>query len=627
MWVRRKPGDRPLIRVPDRRWAGTATTDPTMTERFRTLGRPLAAGLLCLAPVSTGLAEDQLGTINITAVREAPAVAPAMPETVINREEIERSQASSLQDLLAGRAGLNVVNQGGPGKLSNISIWGQSASRTAVFIDGVRIGSVSAGQSYLEHIPLTHIERIEVVRGPRSGQWGADAGGGVIHIFTREGSAEGVNLSGSVGAGSRGRREADARIGGRQGAFDYAIGVAHRETDGFDAQSDPTTDPDDDGYERDSAQLSAGYRFGNGGHVRGHMIASSAEVAFDGFYQESEVEQRTLGLSASTGRLGFWQLRARAGRHIDHQDSIDGSGGESRFDTQRDTLFIANDFFVGSATTVTLGADQTYDKLSSTTAYVEDSRRNQALFTQVNTRIGERLDVQGALRRDFNEQFGTANTGSLDLAYRLSEHWTLDAGHGTSFTAPSFNLLYYPFGFGNPDLEPERTRTTRAGISWSDGPASVELAAFRSQVRGFITPGENPDNIDRSEIRGTEFTGSLEFEHWRAAMALTYLSTENEETGERLPRQPRWSGRLDIDRELGSFAVGTSIRGQSRSDGGRWAEDNQGFVTADLRGSYRIAPDWRVEARVENLFDRDYEVVRGYRQAPRGVFVSLHYGR
>ncbi|MFP4639347.1 MAG: TonB-dependent receptor, partial [Guyparkeria sp.] len=344
-----------------------------MTTRIPARHPSLIAGLLCLTPLSTLADDDRLGTINITAVREAPAEAPAMPETVITRDEIERSQARSLQELLAGRAGLNVINQGGPGKLSNVSIWGQSASRTAVFVDGARVGSVSAGQTYLEHVPLAHIERIEIVRGPRSGQWGADAGGGVIQIFTRKGAEDVTQLSGGIGAGSRGQREADARIGGRQGAFDYSLGVAHRETDGFDAQSDPATDPDDDGYENDSVQGQAGYRFGNGGHVRGQFLASSAEVEFDGFYQESEIEQRTFGLSASTGRIGFWQLRARAGRHIDDQDSVDELGGTSRFDTQRDTLSLANDFFIAPSTSVTVGADQTYDKLSSSSDYEKNS--------------------------------------------------------------------------------------------------------------------------------------------------------------------------------------------------------------------------------------------------------------
>ena len=598
-----------------------------MTIRIPARHPSLIAGLLCLTPLSTLADDDRLGTINITAVREAPAEAPAMPETVITRDEIERSQARSLQELLAGRAGLNVINQGGPGKLSNVSIWGQSASRTAVFVDGVRVGSVSAGQTYLEHVPLAHVERIEIVRGPRSGQWGADAGGGVIQVFTRQGEADGTRVSGGIGAGSRGQREADARIGGRQGAFDYSLGVAHRKTDGFDAQSGEFTDPDRDGYENDSVQGQAGYRFGNGGHVRGQFLASSAEVEFDGFYQESEIEQRTLGLSASTGRIGSWQLRARAGRHIDDQDSVDEFGGTSRFDTQRDTLFLANDFFLAASTSVTVGADQTYDKLSSTTDYEENARRNQALFAQVNSQLGEKLDIQGALRRDFNEQFGTANTGSLDLAYALTEEWTLNAGHGTSFTAPSFNLLYYPFGFGNPDLEPERTRTTRAGVSWSNGAASVDLAGFRSRVRGFITPGENPENIERSEIRGAELGGSLHLEQWTAALTLTYLSTEDEESGDRLPRQPRWSGRVDVDRHLGAFSLGTTLHGRSNSEGGAWAEDNEGFVTADLRAGWRINADWRLEGRVENIFDRDYQVVHGYNQAPRGVFVSLRYGR
>lgn len=585
-------------------------------------------GLSCLFTLAPSQADDRLGPINITAAREAPAIAPAMPETVITREEIERSQERSLEDLLAGRAGLSMTNLGGLGKQSNVSIWGQSASRTAVFLDGIRIGSVAAGQSYLEHIPISQIERIEIVRGPRSGQWGADAGGGVIQIFTRKGTEDGVHLSGGFGAGSRGQREADAHIGGRQGAFDFSLGVAHQKTDGFDAKSEPTTDADDDGYERDSAQMQIGYRFGDGGYVRAQTIASSAEVEYDGFYQESEIEQRTAGVSASTGRIGFWQLRTRAGRHIDHQDNIDTFGGTSRFDTQRDTLFFANDFFIEESTTVTLGADQTYDKLSSTTAYAEDSRRNQALFAQINTTIGERLDVQGALRRDFNEQFGTANTGSLDLSYALTDAWRLTAGHGTSFTAPSFDLLYYPFGFGNPDLKPERTRTTRAGVDWRQGPYALEFNAFQSKVRGFITPGENPENIDRADIDGAELAGSMELEDWATRVAVTYLSTKDRASGDRLPRQPRWSSRIELDRTLGALSVGGTIRARGGSveptiDG----LDNTGFITAALRGAYRLNTDWRVEARIDNLFDRDYQVVQGYNQAPRGVFVSLRYGR
>ena len=597
-----------------------------MTKLFSRL--PTAAGLggLSLLVSSGVLATDRLGPINITATREAPSIAPSMPETVITRDEIERSQATSLQELLAGQAGLVVSNQGGDGKVSNVSIWGQNARATAVFLDGIRLGSVSLGQTYLEHIPLTQIERIEVLRGPRSGQWGADAGGGVIQLFSRRGTTDGTRVSGGVGAGSRGQRALDATVAGRNGAWDYSVGVAHRESDGFDAQSAESTSDDADGYVNDSVNLNTGYRFGDGGHLRGHFLATSAETEFDGAFQDrSEVERRSFGLSTASGRLGFWQLRARAGRHIDDQDIYKEELLVFRFDTQRDTLFIANDFYLGESTTVTLGADQTYDKLSSSVDYEEDSRRNQALFGQLNSRWGN-LDLQLALRRDFNEQFGTANTGSLDLAYALTDTWTLTAGHGTAFNVPSFGLLYYP-GYSNPDLQPERTRTTRIGAEWSEGLWTIATTAFRSKARDFIAPGDNPENIDRGVIRGAEIEAGLSEEAWRTSIALTYLPTENETTGERMPKQPRWSGRLNLDRQLGVFSLGASLRGRSGSYGGAYSDDNHGYLAADLRGTYRINADWRLEARVENLFDRDYQVVDGYNQAPRGLFVGLRYGR
>ena len=248
------------------------------------------------------------------------------------------------------------------------------------------------------------------------------------------------------------------------------------------------------------------------------------------------------------------------------------------------------------------------------------------MFGQLNTTLGKRLGVQAALRRDFNEQFGTANTGSLDLDYALTDEWTLTAGHGTAFSAPSFGLLYYP-GFSNPELQPERTRTTRVGAEWSRDRWTVGATAFRSKAHDFIAPGDNPENIERSRIRGAELEASATWAGWRTEMALTDLSTENESTGKRLPKQPRWSGRVNLDRSLGAFSLGTTLRGRSDSYGGAFSEDNHGYVTADLRASYRINADWRLEGRVENVFDRDYQIVDGYNQAPRGMFVSLRYGR
>lgn len=630
MPIDHKPGDRPLIGFSTLRWAGRHSDLATMTQR--SFLRPMAAslgGLALLVSANTS-AGDRLGPINITASRAAPLPAPTMPETVISRAEIERSQARSLAELLQGRAGLNVTNLGGAGKPTNISIWGQGASRTAVFIDGIRIGSVSAGQSYLEHIPLAQVERVEIVRGPRSGQWGADAGGGVIQIFTRQNSDPGTNVSGGIGVGGRGQRDADLHVGGRQGGFDYSLGAALQRTDGFDAQSDPNTSPDDDGYKNKSAQAQLGYRFDNGGHISAQVLASTAEVDYDGAFQDySEIEQRTFGVSGSSGRIGFWQLRARAGRHVDDQDSYKGDVFVSRFDTQRDTLFLANDFFIFRNTTLTIGADHTDDKLASNYDFDERSRRNQALFAQANVAAGQYLEIQAALRRDFNEQFGTTNTGSLDLSYALTDRWTLTAGHGTAFTAPSFNYLYFP-GSGNPDLDPERTRTSRAGVRWSHANWSLDATAFRTTADDLIAsppPFYQPYNVDEATIRGAELNASWSSTDWTSQASLTYLSTEDRATGDRLARQPRWSGRLDLDRRLGPVSLGTALHGQSGSKGGPWVEDNQGFLTADLRASYRFERHWRIEARLQNLFDRDYQVIHGYNEAPRGLFVGLRYGR
>src|SRR5690606_14473530 len=114
-----------------------------------------------------------------------------VPAQVIDREEIERTQATDLVGLLRGRAGVDIANQGGRGKLSSLFLRGAESDHVLVLVDGIKIGSATSGMAAFQDLALSQIERIEIVRGPRSSLYGAEAIGGVIQIFTRGGDAEG----------------------------------------------------------------------------------------------------------------------------------------------------------------------------------------------------------------------------------------------------------------------------------------------------------------------------------------------------------------------------------------------------------------------------------------------------
>lgn len=150
---------------------------------------PFSIGQLAAAPLDL---EQQVVTATRTAQTAQQSLAAV---TVLDRERIERSQAASLPELLKQVPGVSLANNGGPGKSTALFMRGTESDHVLVMIDGIKIGSVSAGGAALQDLPLELIERIEVVRGPRSSLYGSEAIGGVIQIFTRKGQGRASSRS------------------------------------------------------------------------------------------------------------------------------------------------------------------------------------------------------------------------------------------------------------------------------------------------------------------------------------------------------------------------------------------------------------------------------------------------
>lgn len=605
---------------------------------FTAFRRRLVATAICTGLTSASLPltatadTTTLPDVNVTATHDVDTAFPGVPSTVITRADIQRLQPTSLEDLLSALPGIHIVNQGGAGKLTNVSIWGANASQTLILVDGVRIGSATAGQTYIQDLPIDLIDRIEIVRGPRSGQYGPSAMGGVIQIFTRRGQ-KGVHPTLSIGGGTRHRLNGSAAISGGTDHIDYSLGISHRQAAGFDSCRNSTgapcyaIEPDQDGYRNTSAQGRIGLHGDRGERIALHWLGSRAFSDYDGSYQnQSRIRNQVFGLDGALMQLGPWQLRASAGQSRDYLTSFHNGSQVSRFDTRRNTLDLANDLHLGSLGVVTLGADQQTDHIVSSTDYTVTSRHNRGLYAQYINQFGP-VSLQGSLRHDNNEQFGQANTGSVDLNWQLTPHLALTGGYGTGFRAPSFNDLYYP-GFSNPDLQPERSHTARAGLNWRRGAWTSDLTAFRTRSQDLIALDSSyvPQNIASAQILGAEWQWGWRTAEWVAHGGVTWLSTRDRHTGTSLPRQPKWQARLDLDRQLGRWTLGGTWRGQTRTHEINLSRINAGYGTVDLRAGYQINRDWMLQLKVENLLDRAYQTTWGYNQAGRGAMITLRYG-
>jgi vitamin B12 transporter len=591
----------------------------------------------------------ELDEVVVTATRTQVAVQDSLlPVEVIDREEIERSQARSLQGLLQGRAGISLSNQGGLGKLTTINIRGTESDHVLVLVDGIRVGSATAGLAMFQDFPIDQIERVEIVRGPRSSLYGSEAIGGVIQIFTVRGG-NGLQKNLRLGGGSHNLREAGGGFSYRGDRAWVSAQAAYQETDGINACRGTAAgwgagcfadEPDEDGYRNISVNLRGGVNLTNTMEVEAHFLNADSFNEFDGgIYSgnESDNLQQVLG-----GRLGWTpsdriKVTAQMGRALDEYDTYyaDASAGTrvfvDTFDTRRDTASAQGDFGFGKKQLLSLGADWQRDDVTSTTAFDADSRDNTGVFVEYQGTFGTQ-QLQASVRNDDNEQFGNHTTGSLGWGMAFGSGFKLNATYGTGFKAPTFNDLYYPY-FGNPDLKPESSKSLNIGLAQYASTWNWTFNAYETHVDDLVSYDAAislPNNIEKARIRGAELTGAISLAGWDLAAQVSHADPRNRTDGYNrdnlLARRARDTARVDVDRAFGDFRFGLTANGAGhRFDDVANSVRLSGYGTLDLRMEYALHREWTLQARATNVFDRDYETIAWYHQPGREYGLSLRY--
>ncbi|HEY5849449.1 MAG TPA: TonB-dependent vitamin B12 receptor [Lysobacter sp.] len=604
----------------------------------------LAAPALAHAQDTAGATD--LDQVIVTANRTAVTVNDALaPVEVIDAEQIRLSQARSLPDLLRGRAGITMSNQGGSGKLTTLFLRGTESDHVLVLVDGIRVGSATSGLTAFQDLPIEMIDRVEIVRGPRSSLYGADAIGGVIQVFTRRDKqdfAPRVRFDG----GSNDTLGYGVGFGGGNDRGWFGADYQHTRTSGINACNgffDPITfdgggcfiapdsQPDRDGYEKDALSLRGGINFGEQWSLEGHALRNEGDNEFDGdFTDRAETVQQVIGGKLRWHPSDRVDLHLTAGRNVDSSDNFLGDTYLDFFSTHRDSATLQGDFGLAANQLLSVGLDWLNDSVESTTPYDEDERDNKAAFVQYQGKFGAQ-SLEASVRRDDNEQFGGHTTGGAAWGLLFADNWRVTAGYGSAFKAPTFNELYYPF-FGNPNLRPEDSETWELGLAYLGDGFNVHLDTFSTDVDDLIAFDAAinlPNNVEKARMQGAELSGDVTLADWTIAGAISYLDTENRRgfyEGNDLARRAKNSARLDVDRAFGAFRVGLTAVGEgSRYDDVANFRRLGGYGTLDLRAEYALTRDLTLQARVANVFDRDYETAAFYNQPGREWFLTLRY--
>ncbi len=611
----------------------------------------VAAAIAALASAaSPTFAQTPLTPIVVTGSREPqPLDRVTADMVVIDADRIRSSSADSLEDLLRREAGVQVSRNGGPGQAAGVFIRGAGSGNTVVLIDGVRIGSGTLGQVAFEALALSEIDRIELLRGPGSSLYGADAVGGVVQIFTKRGEGESrFTVNGAVG----GYRSyvGGAGVSGTAGGFDYAAALGREKSRGLSAlkPGEPfgNFNADDDGHVRETAQFKLGYAPAAGHRIGVNVVRSRLDAQYDAseyapptFAQDASPDFRNK-LETSVSSLDYrgvitpnWTTTAQ----VAHNDDDLKSGGTvvDRFRTRRAQLTWQNAVKLDASNQFMLAYEHLGEKAESA-AFAADEKRSNDAFVLGYTGEFRPHVLSADLRRDQNSAYGGETTGRLGWSAEIHKGLRVRTLAGTTFRAPSFNELFY-LGYGVPGITPERGRSVEIGVDWRAGDAEASATVYQNRVRDLIAYESDPRlcpadlayqngcarNVGRARLQGATLSGAQRFGALRIRGTIDFLDAKDQGTGARLSRRAAHQESIAADYDLGAWRFGAALLAVgARPDGtatlGRYA-------TLDLTTRWRFAPQWQLEAKLLNATDRQYEPARDYQPLGRQAWVGVRY--
>ncbi|MCT4700870.1 TonB-dependent vitamin B12 receptor BtuB [Enterobacteriaceae bacterium H20N1] len=605
----------------------------------------------------SGWAQDSNSddTLVVTANRfQQPVNTVLAPTDVVTRQDIDKWQAKTLNDVMRRLPGVDIAQYGGPGQGSSMLIRGTNASHVLVLIDGVPVARPGISNTAdFNQIPLSLVQRVEYIRGPRSAVYGSGAIGGVINVITHS-DEEKSQIN--AGMGSKGYQQYDGTLRQRFGDTVATVAGSYESTKGFNVQPHSTYsgDNDRDGSRKKTFWGGVEHKFNDefDGFFRGRSYTNNIDydlgsTPFSPAYSANEEQLYNQSYDAGMRfHSGIYssQLIASYQKVKDYNYSSEygryNDGTTLDRMTQRNLQW-GNNFVVGQGS-ISAGVDWQQQRLSSSDTAITDTykRDNTGLYLSGQQQFGD-VTVEASGREDHDEQFGWHGTWQTAAGWEFVEGYRATVSYGTGFLAPSLGQQFGSTRFGidsNPNLEPEESKQWEAGLEGLTGPLDWRLSAYRYKIQNLIAYYSDPvtyagayDNIDAATIKGVEWTGSIDTGIFTHKVTLQYIDPRNDQNDEVLARRAKRQAKYQLDWTM--FNVDMDVSWQyygKRYDNNTSVYNNTqqilpSYSTVDVSASYPVTSHLTVRGRIANLFDKDYETVYGYQTPGREYYLSGSY--
>lgn len=610
---------------------------------------------------------SNIETVTVTASRTPiEIIKTGSSVTIIDKEQIEQSQASNISELLRLVPGLQVNQQGSRGALTQIRVRGAEANQLLVIIDGIEVNDIAQGGEFnFAHLQTDQIKRIEVVRGPQSALWGSDALAGVINIITVDNNSNGSEFSAYAETGSNRYNKTGLAYQYGSDKTKLQASVNQISTDGTNISRQGR---EDDGYKSTTIAINAGVQTTENLTVDATLRLTDSVTEFDGFdffttglpvdaNNETDTKQRYARINfALKGFEGKYNQRLSFARTDTDNESDTGGAQNSISRGIKNQIQYQGNLTMDnqSLTMIAEYESEDYEQRGFDAGFGNPNRnleiKNKSLAFEYRYN-DDNWHFSASLRQDNNSDFDNATT------YRLSANWLtpvenlyLYSSLGRASKNPSFTER---FGFfdtfiGNPDLEPELSDSWEIGLKHQQGAFNTTLSYFRSElqneINGFVFDSTTfaftaKNRKEDSQRQGAEIEMTwVPTANFSLGASYTYLdSTFEDTTGKALDevRRPR-----HITSVVGNYNWNKANVNLSVNYNGRQIDDFfppfpaspqrvglKSYTLVNLAGSYQITDTVQITGRLENAFNANYEEVFGFESPGFAAYagVKLHW--
>lgn len=551
--------------------------------------------------------------------------------TVLTREDLEATGKSNVGDALRGIPGVDVVQGGGPGRVSTIFLRGANSNHTKVIIDGIPANDPSGPSRAFDFsaLPLDNVERIEILRGPQGVLFGSDAVGGVINIVTKKGEGPAKFQISALGGSFKTSQQAYGVSGGNSRQH-YSIFGSYSDTAGISAAAISRGNPEHDGFQNGVIGGRVGTKIGTQHNLDYvfRITNSDAEIDDFNFGPGAPFVDNLIRETQTDSALNRIQLDSilvddllhqRVAFNIVNYDRFDTDPGlfvDERFQGETRQLDYQLDTHLSDYHVITAGADYWQEDASSSSVAKREND-NRGVYVNDVLMLSDRFSTTLGVRNNDHSSAGSSTTYRVTANYQITpESSRIHASYGSGFRAPSLAEALFPFG--NPALRPEETVGWDIGYGWDiwDKVVVGDVTFFDNHFDNLIQfDGLMLNNVASARTRGVEFsTRVLLTQGLEAFGDYTWSHNEDLVTGNRLARRPDNKARFGFDHEYRQ-GVGHVVLYANyvdlRLDSPFSMEILPSYVTLNALAEHRISKRTKLFVRCDNLLDEKYEEIFG----------------